>query len=98
MAYSTSNPPLLTDSQPIASQRSWLYVSSHTRAVVVASTHFTDAGKRGMKVGDSVYVGETTAADANSASDISLFSHHTVRTVASTYAILSAGWLISSAS
>ena len=98
--YSSTSPntPVLTVNQPIGSQRAWLYVSTHARAVVVASTHITDGLALGMKTGDSIYVGESTAAAANSASDISLFSHHTVRTVASTYVTLSAGWLISSAS
>lgn len=92
------NTPVLTVNQPIGSQRSWLYASTHARAVVVASTHITDGQKLGMKVGDSVFVGETTAASANAATDISLLSHHVVRTVSSTYVVLSAGYLISSAS
>ena len=98
--YSSTSPntPVLTVNQPIGSQRAWLYVSTHARAVVVASTHITDGLALGMKKGDSVYVGESTAAAANSASDINLLSHHVARTVASTYVTLSEGWLISSAS
>ena len=98
MAYSTSYPPLLTNTQPIASQRQWLYVSSHDRTVVVSSTHITNGKDLGMKVGDLVQVGLSTAADANSATDISVVSQHFVRTVASTYVVLSAGLMISSAS
>lgn len=94
----TPNTPMLVQHQPIAGQRQWLYVSTHTRAVAVSSTHITDGAKLGMKVGDSVFVGETTAASANAATDISLLSHHVARTVASTYVVLSAGWLVSSAS
>src|SRR3990167_9071548 len=98
MAYATTNPPLLVQSQPIAAQRTFLYVSTHARAVAVASTHITNPKDLGMKVGDSVYIGETTAASANDSTDISLLSHHMVREVGSTYVILNVGMLISSAS
>lgn len=98
MAYATTNPPILVQHQPIAHQRAWLYVSTHTRAVVVASTHITNGADLGMKVGDTIHVGETTAASANAATDIFRLSLHQVRTVSSTFVVLSAGLLLSSAS
>ena len=94
----TPNVPMLTGDQPIAGARTWEYFSTHTRAVVVASTHITDGSKLGMKVGDEFYVSETTTAAANSASDGGILSVHRVTTVASTYVVLSIGVLISSAS
>ena len=99
-AYSTTSPnvPLLKGDQPIAGPRVWEYISTHARAVVVASTHITDGQALGMKVGDAFYVSETTTAAANSASDGGILSVHRVVTVASTYVVLSAGVLISSAS
>lgn len=98
--YSSTSPnvPMLTHTQPINSQRQWLYVSTHDRVVVVSSTHITDGRALGMKVGDLVQIGLSTAADANSATDISVVSEHFVRIVGSTYVTLSAGLMISSAS
>lgn len=102
MAYAKSgsssgaNPPMLMGDQPITVTRSWLYNSSHARAVVVASTHFTDGQALGMKAGDQVFVGETNASNASS--DVIRTSFHRVSAVASTYVTLSAGVLISSAS
>lgn len=96
MAYSTTNPPLLVGDQPIAANRTWIYTSSHARAVVVASTHITDGKDLGMKAGDHMYVNETGAS--NSASDTDRTSFHRVTAVASTYVTLNVGTLISSAS
>ena len=98
--YDSTSPnvPALTHSQPINGARTWEYFSTHTRAVVVASTHITDGQKLGMKVGDKFFVSETTTAAANSASDGGINSVHRVITVASTYVVLSIGVLISSAS
>jgi len=91
MAYSASNPPSLTDSQPIAGPRTWTYKSTHTQAVAGTSDHISDsvAGKYGMAVGDSVLVTETTSYK---------ISHHSVTVVGTTYVSISAGLLISSAS
>lgn len=91
MAYSTSNPPLLKDSQPIAGPREWIYKSTHTQAVVGTSDHISEAnaGKYGMAVGDPVTVIESTAYKV---------SNHSVTAVGTTYVSLSAGLLISSAS
>ena len=98
--YSSTSPnvPMLKGDQPIAGPRTWGYFSSHARSVVVASTHISDGQALGMKVGDAFFVSETTTAAANSASDGGILSVHRVVTVASTYVILSAGVLISSAS
>ena len=89
---------MLAGDQPISGGRTWQYFSTHTRAVVVASTHITDGQALGMKVGDKFFVSETTTAAANSASDGGILSVHRVTTVASTYVTLSVGVLISSAS
>jgi hypothetical protein len=91
-----ANPPLLIGDQPIAGPRNWFYVSSHTRAVVAASTHFTDAKVLGAKIGDQIDVFETGAS--NSASDTDRVSRHMFTEVQSTYATLSVGILTSSAS
>lgn len=96
MAYASSNPPLLVQSQPIASQRKWLYVSTHDSSDVASSSHITDGRDRGMKVGDMVFVGVTTASGANNATDISTMYTHVVRTAAATAISMSAGMLVSS--
>lgn len=94
MAYapynSTSpNPVRLEDSQPIAGQRKWQYVSTHTQAEVGTSDFISDGLALGMKVGDTVTViGSTTYVR----------SEHGVRAVGSTFTGLSAGLLVSSAS
>lgn len=91
MAYSSTNRPLLTGSQPIAGPRSWVYKSTHTQAAVGTSDHISeaDAGKLGMAVGDEVTVmGSTTY----------VVSKHAVAAVGTTYVSLSAGLLVSSAS
>lgn len=100
MAYATTNPPVLTHTQPIAGPgKVWAYYSTHTRAVAVSSTFgFSNAGNLGIKKGDLFIVSETTAADANNSSDGGITSLHRVIEAGSTYTILSAGLLISSAS
>lgn len=94
MAYAaynstTPNPVRLDHVQPIAGQRKWQYVSSHTQAEVGTSDFISDGLNLGMKVGDTVTViGSTTYVR----------SEHAVRAVGSTYVSLSAGLLVSSAS
>jgi hypothetical protein len=85
----TPNPFRLEDSQPIAGQRKWQYVSTHTQATVGTSDFWSDGKDLGAKVGDTVTViGSTTYVR----------SEHSVTAVGSTYTSLSAGLLISSAS
>lgn len=95
-ASSNPNPPLLTGTQPIAGVRNWVYVSSHARAVVVASTHITDGKQLGIKIGDQMDVWET--GTSNASSDVSRISRHRVTEVQSTYMTLNVGILTSSAS
>jgi hypothetical protein len=102
MAYAahnttSPNPPLLVGDQPIAGPRTFQYTSSHTRAVVVASTHITDGKTLGMKVGDHIYVHETSV-NSNESSDIERTSFHRVTRVESTWVTLNIGALMSSAS
>jgi len=99
MAYETTNPPLLTNTQPIVGPKEWIYVSSHSRATVVSSTFgFSNAGELGIKVGDLFTICETTTSGANAATDIRYVSKHVVTLAGSTYTAMSAGWLVSSAS
>jgi hypothetical protein len=64
--------------QAIAGPRIWFYKSVDAAATVDASGYITDGGKRGMKVGDFVFVQDTDDAAL-------LTSGHTVVTVSSTY-------------
>jgi len=96
---SASNPPALITSWLAGStaggstglhaHKEFSYVSTHTQAEVAATGFITDAKSLGMNLGDVVQVrGSTTY----------LLSYHTVKTVSSTGATLSAGLLVSSAS
>jgi hypothetical protein len=100
MAYqastaTTPNVPHLMGSQPIAGPRQWAYVSTHTRAECTAANFFTDALDLGIKVGDSMYVWESSS---NSLADTIRMSHHNWTVVSATASELGVGHLISSAS
>jgi hypothetical protein len=89
MAYNTANPPLLKGDQPIAIPRSWGYFSTHTQAEVGTSDFISNGSSLGMVAGDTVLVTQSTTFKV---------SLHAVRVVSATYASLSVGQLISSAS
>mgnify|MGYP003145994064 CR=1 FL=1 len=89
MAYETGNPPHLAGDQPVAAPRTWKYKSTHLQAVVGASDHISNGEDIGMVVGDTVFhIGSTTY----------VLTSHSVTAVASTYASLTSGLVISSAS
>lgn len=89
MAYVTTNPPILHGDQPLAVPRTWKYFSTHTQAEVGTSDFISNGSSIGMQAGDSVLVIQSTTYK---------ISHHAVTVVASTYASLSVGQLVSSAS
>jgi hypothetical protein len=60
MAYSTSNPPACTESQPIAGRRHWNYESTDAIATVRAANYISNAKDLGMKALDTVTVFDTT--------------------------------------
>ncbi len=89
MAYATTNPPLLRGDQPIAGPRSWIYKSTHTQLEVGTSDFISNGQAVGMIAGDSVTATQSTTYE---------ISFHSVLVVASTFASLSVGQMISSAS
>lgn len=89
MAYNASNPPLLKGDQPIAIPRSWGYFSTHTQLEVGTSDFISNGSSLGMVAGDSVLVTQSTTFKV---------SQHSVTVVAATYASLTTGLLVSSAS
>ena len=96
MAYGSTNPPVLMGDQPSAGPKVWNYISSHTRAVAVASEFVSDGKALGMKVGDHMYIHET--GTSNESSDIARTSFHRVTQVSASSVTLNIGLLVSSAS
>jgi hypothetical protein len=61
MAYSASNPPACVSARVGSGPALWIYNSADVHTDVDASQYFTNGKKLGMKVGDHVIVGKTTA-------------------------------------
>lgn len=61
MAYSTSNPPVLVAQAVGAAPALWLYSSTDVHTDVDAADYFSNGDALGMRVGDFVLVGKTTA-------------------------------------
>jgi hypothetical protein len=61
MAYATTNPPKLLVPGMGGAASLWTYNSPDVHTDVDATEYFTDGKQRGMKVGDFVLVGKTTA-------------------------------------
>lgn len=61
MAYSTSNPPIMIAPRMGDGVALWLYSSTDVHADVDATDYFSNGDALGMKVGDFVLVGKTTA-------------------------------------
>lgn len=61
MAYSTSIPPVQVASAFGGGPALWIYNSADVHTDVDAADYFTNGSALGMKVGDMVLVGKTTA-------------------------------------
>lgn len=61
MAYATSNPPVQVACGIGNGPALWIYNSTDVHTDVDATDYFSDGAARGMKVGDMVLVGKTTA-------------------------------------
>jgi hypothetical protein len=61
MAYSTSNPPAQLASTIGGGPALWIYNSTDVHTDVDAVGYFTNGDALGMKVGDHVIVGKTSA-------------------------------------
>lgn len=61
MAYSTSIPPVQVASAFGGGPALWIYNSEDVHTDVDATGYFTNGSALGMKVGDMVLVGKTTA-------------------------------------
>lgn len=61
MSYATSNPPRLVSSDLTGGLQLWHYVSTDAAATVDGANYFTNGGSLGMKVGDLVFVKNTTS-------------------------------------
>lgn len=61
MAYSTDNPPAKIAGGVGGSPALWVYNSADVHTDVDAAGYFTNGDALGMKVGDHVIVGKTTA-------------------------------------
>lgn len=76
MAYATSNPPALMMDRIGGGNAVWSYASTDALATVDGAGYITNGGALGMKVGDIVFVNDTTNG---------ITSTHRVITVSSTY-------------
>jgi len=79
MAYSSTNPPVMLTPGSFGGQqtRLWGYKSTHTVAAVAASSFFSDAYSRGMRIADFVHVVEVTTAGAFTGFGIGVVSSQT---------------------
>lgn len=84
MAYETSNPPKCVLSGFGGSASIWVYTDGDAHGDVDASGYFTNGAKLGMKVGDIVFVQNTTGYTT---------TLHSVSAVASGAATISAAVL-----
>lgn len=61
MSYSTSAPPVCVAQGPGDSPSLWIYNSTDVHTDVDATDYFSNGSALGMKVGDHVLVGKTSA-------------------------------------
>lgn len=61
MAYVATNPPQMIAGRIGAGKALWIYNSADVHTDVDAADYFTNGDALGMKVGDHVLVGKTTA-------------------------------------
>lgn len=61
MAYATTNPPVCVTSRMGSGPALWIYNSTDVHTDVDASDYFSNGHALGMKVGDMVLVGKTSA-------------------------------------
>lgn len=62
MAYSTSNPPVLTNQAVGGVGKEWFYSSTDASTAVDASGYFTNGYQLGMRTGDFVRVIDSDAS------------------------------------
>lgn len=65
MAYVATNPPVRIASGTGLSPQLWMYNSTDVHTDVDAADYFTNGSALGMRVGDAVIVGKTTATIGN---------------------------------
>ncbi len=61
MAYSVSNPPVCLSARIGSGPALWIYNSADAHGTVSGAAYFSNGKKLGMRVGDHVVVGKTTA-------------------------------------
>ena len=61
MAYATTNPPVMVTRRMGSSPAIWMYNSTDVHTDVDATDYFSDGSALGLKVGDCVIVGKTSA-------------------------------------
>lgn len=61
MAYNVSNPPVCVTARIGSGPALWIYNSADVHTDVDEANYFSNGRKLGMKVGDHVIVGKTTA-------------------------------------
>lgn len=79
MAYTPANLSLTTGGPLTGAGQSWIHSSTDATGDVDADGYFSDAGSRGVKVGDIIYHRNTTTAAAV------VTTAHIVNTVSATY-------------
>ena len=95
MAYTTTNPPQLAGWGPLTSQstvigaRLWVYSSSDSAGTVTAANYFTNAGQLGLKIGDILFIYDSTNKQTNTS---------LILTVGSTTDTMSSGTVIGTTS
>ena len=91
MAYTSATLSMTSEGPLTGAGNTWYYSTADATAVVRAANYISDAGSRGMKVGDLVIVNDTGTSN--------IYSHRVV-TVSTTYpgaADLSDGTVIGTA-
>ena len=65
MSYATTNPPALVASAGSGGPQLWMYNSTDVHTDVDATDYFSNGSALGMRVGDAVIVGKTSATIGN---------------------------------
>jgi hypothetical protein len=74
MAYSASNPPVCLSARVGSGPALWIYNSADVHTDVDATDYFSNGKRLGMKVGDHVIVGKTTATIGSTLHQVSAIS------------------------
>ena len=83
MAYATTNPPHMLTSCIGGGPALWMYNSTDVHTTVAGADYFSNGDALGMKVGDAVIVGKTSATIGNTLHYVTTVTSGGAATVAS---------------